>query len=242
MQYSTRFECCQRVPAAFSHSANTKCADPDFREVYPQHDPFKEPFLLSQPLLRRGPKDPDMKAERSTAARDLVGIALMAVLMSVCSWITIPFLVPFTMQTFAVFCSLLLLGGKKGTAAIGLYLCMGLAGLPVFSGFRGGIGHLIGPTGGYLLGFILSGVLYMLSEPLVRKRKSLRWIPLAAGLLVCYLAGTLWFVTFCGKDGVRYGFFHALTLCVFPYMIPDCLKLLLAVFVCGRVRLPGRFF
>ena len=102
---------------------------------------------------------------------------------------------PFTMQTFAVFCSLLILGGKRGTAAIGLYLFMGLIGLPVFSGFRGGIAHLIGPTGGYLIGFLFSGIIYTLWEPLLSGRKMLRWIVLALSQIVCYLIGTLWFIT-----------------------------------------------
>ena len=66
-----------------------------------------------------------------TKVRDLCYIALMAALMAVCSWITVPFgPVPFTMQTFAIFAALLLLGGKRGTLAITLYLCLGLVGLP----------------------------------------------------------------------------------------------------------------
>ena len=71
--------------------------------------------------------------------RDLSFIALMTALMAVCSWITIPFsLVPFTLQTFAVFTALALLGGRRGTLTILLYLCLGLVGLPVFAGFSGG--------------------------------------------------------------------------------------------------------
>ena len=82
------------------------------------------------------------------STRKLAYTALMAVVLCICSWITVPFAVPFTMQTFAVFCSLLLLGGKLGTLSIGVYILLGMVGLPVFSGFRGGIGHIIGPTGG----------------------------------------------------------------------------------------------
>ena len=61
----------------------------------------------------------------------------MAVVICICSWITVPFAVPFTMQTFAVFRALLLLGGKLGTFSVVIYILMGMAGLPVFSGFRG---------------------------------------------------------------------------------------------------------
>ena len=89
--------------------------------------------------------------------RDLTLIALFAALIAICAWLTVPMPdVPFTMQTFGVFAALLLLGGKRGTLSILLYLLLGAAGLPVFSGFRGGIGSLLGTTGGYLVGFFFS--------------------------------------------------------------------------------------
>ena len=177
-----------------------------------------------------------MNQKNSSAVRRLVFIALMAVLICVCSWITIPYTIPFTMQTFAVFCALLLLGGRNGTAAIGLYVLMGLIGLPVFSGFRGGIGPLFGPTGGYIIGFIFSGIVYLLAEPLLPRHKVLRWVTLVISLAVCYLIGTLWFVVVYANQGVSYTFLKALTLCVFPYVLPDCAKLVLAVLLCDRVQ------
>lgn len=147
-----------------------------------------------------------MKPKRPVEIKAYVYIALMAVLICVCSWITIPSMVPFTMQTFAVFCALLLLGGKKGTAAIGLYLFMGLIGLPVFSGFRGGFGHLMEPTGGYIIGFVFSGIVYILLEPLLGKWKIHRWAILGTSLVVCYIIGTLWFMMIYSTQGTRYGF------------------------------------
>ena len=159
--------------------------------------------------------------------------AMTAVLICVCSWITIPFTVPFTMQTFAIFFAVLFLGGKNGTAAIALYLFMGMIGLPVFSGFSGGIGHLLGPTGGYIVGFLFTGILYMLLEPFMRHRRFIRWLGLACSLAVCYLAGTLWFVIVTGGS---YSFWSAVGLCVLPYVIPDCAKMALAVMLSDRVR------
>ena len=87
------------------------------------------------------------------SARNLSRVALFAALMAICSWISIPAPVPFTLQTFAVFLAPGLLGGKMGTIAVGTYLLLGAVGLPVFAGFSGGIGALLGATGGYLLGF-----------------------------------------------------------------------------------------
>ena len=84
---------------------------------------------------------------------DLAYTALFTVLLAVCTWISVPVPpVPFTLQTFAVFAALGTLGGRRGTYAVGAYLLLGLAGAPVFSGFQGGAGVLLGATGGYILG------------------------------------------------------------------------------------------
>ena len=178
--------------------------------------------------------------KNKTEARSLhaaVTIAMMAVVIVVCSWLTVPFTVPFTMQTFAVFAALLLLGGKQGLMAIGLYLLLGLVGLPVFSGFRGGPGHLLGPTGGYLLGFLFTGLYVLLIEGVLPR---LKWLPrvllLWVGMLPCYLVGTIWFVAEMGARGKETGFVSALMLCVVPYLLPDLVKLLLAELVARRVK------
>jgi biotin transport system substrate-specific component len=169
--------------------------------------------------------------KKSISIRDMIYIALMAVVIALCSWLSVPAAIPFTMQTFAVFCALLLLGGKRGFFAVCLYILLGAVGLPVFSGFRGGIGVLLGPTGGYILGFLLTAVLYWLLEKKVRPL-----VPLIAGLLLCYLFGTLWFVYVYSSGGKEIGFGAALGLCVVPYLIPDAIKLLLAFVVARRVN------
>lgn len=92
------------------------------------------------------------------SVRNLSRVALFAALMAICSWVSIPTPVPFTLQTFAVFLAPGLLGGKMGTIAVGTYLLLGAVGLPVFAGFSGGIGTLLGATGGYLLGFLLTAL------------------------------------------------------------------------------------
>ena len=171
------------------------------------------------------------------SAKNAAYIAMSAVILCVCSWLTIPFTVPFTMQTFGVYCALLILGGKRGMAAIGLYLLLGIAGLPVFSGFRGGLGHVLGPTGGYIVGFLFTGLAYLLME---QRLNHMRWLPrillLEACILPCYLVGTLWFSAVSGMRGKEIGFFSALSLCVLPYLLPDIVKLLLAERVGSRVR------
>ena len=85
----------------------------------------------------------------------------MAVLIAVCAWISIPIEIPFTMQTFGVFLALRLLKGKYGTLSILIYILLGAIGAPVFAGFSSGLGILLGPTGGYIIGFLFCGIIYM---------------------------------------------------------------------------------
>ena len=167
---------------------------------------------------------------------DLAYVAVCAVLMAVCSWISIPATVPFTLQTFAVFCSLGILGGKRGTAAILVYLLLGALGVPVFAGFSGGIGILFGTTGGYLLGFILMGLIYWLGERLSRNSRGVRIISMILGLLFCYAFGTAWFMFVYARQSGVIALGTALAWCVIPFLLPDLVKLSLALLLSGRLR------
>ena len=176
-------------------------------------------------------------AKRST--RDRVLIALMAALMAVCSWISIPSAVPFTLQTLGVFLACALLGGKRGTLAVLLYILLGAVGLPVFSGFRGGVGVLFSTTGGYILGFLLQALVLWGLEVLWGLGT---WWKLALsmllGLMVCYGAGTLWFVTVYTRSAGPIGAAAVLLQCVVPFVVPDLLKLALALVIQRRI---GRY-
>ena len=177
-----------------------------------------------------------MRERRPFSLRRMAGIALMAVVICLCAWLTVPFAVPFTMQTFGVFAALLLLGGGDGTAAVGLYLLLGMVGLPVFSGFAGGPGHLLGPTGGYLLGFLFTGLAHILLGKRIARCKTVsRIAAYFAEHALCYLIGTLWFAAVMGSRGQPYGFFSALGLCVAPYILPDLAKIALADLISRRV-------
>ena len=170
--------------------------------------------------------------------RDLTLVALFAALIAICAWLTVPMPdVPFTMQTFGVFAALLLLGGKRGTLSILLYLLLGAAGLPVFSGFRGGIGSLLGTTGGYLIGFLFSGLIYWVITALVKQENTLtRFLALTAALFVCYAFGTAWFMTVYLRSSGPISLGLVLMKCVVPYLIPDFAKMLAAVSVSRAVK------
>lgn len=159
--------------------------------------------------------------------------ALFAVIISICSMLSLPAAVPFTLQTFGVFLALFVLGGKYGTLSIAVYICLGLTGLPVFHGFTGGVGVLMSGTGGYIIGFILSGMLYLIITKLAGEKRRIKLISAFLGLIVCYITGTLWF-TFTSAQSS--GFLPALITCVVPYVIPDTVKILLAFFIAGRTE------
>ena len=152
--------------------------------------------------------------------------SLFSALLAICAWICIPVSdIGITLQTFGIFLALSLLGGKWGTVSIGIYLLLGAVGMPVFSGFRGGIGVLAGVTGGFLWGFLISGLVYWALE-------RFRRVPaMIAGLLACYGCGCLWFCFYSGG-----GIGLILLRCVVPFLIPDLVKLYLAGSLARRLR------
>ena len=120
------------------------------------------------------------------------------------------------------------LGGKKGTASVGLYLLLGVLGVPVFAGMTGGIGVLLGTTGGYIIGFFFSALVMWAMEKLPGKRSVIQVISMIIGLLVCYTFGTLWFMMVYMKNQGAVGLMTVLGWCVIPFIIPDILKIVLA--------------
>ena len=167
---------------------------------------------------------------------DLTYMAVGAALTAVCSWVSIPSTVPFTLQTFAVFCVLSLLGGKRGTVSVLIYILLGAVGMPVFAGFTGGIGILLGTTGGYIIGFILMGLLFWLAEHFFGNALPVRIVSMLAGLLVCYAFGTGWFLRVYARQSGAIGIGTALSWCVLPFILPDLAKMALAVGIAGRVK------
>lgn len=171
--------------------------------------------------------------------RDLTLIAAFTVLMAVCAWISIPVPAPFvqfTMQTFAIFAALMILGGKRGIYAVTAYLLLGAVGVPVFSGFRGGLGVLLGTTGGYILGFFFTALLYWLMVARLGERLPVKVMACVLGLAVCYAFGTAWYLILYARTGNPMGLMTALSYCVFPFIVPDLIKLALAMLLAARLE------
>ena len=166
---------------------------------------------------------------------DLAYTAPFTVLLAVCAWITVPLTVPFTLQTFGVFAALGVLGGRRGTYAVAAYVLLGQAGLPVFSGFRGGPGVLLGTTGGYILGFLASALLYWAVTARYGHRPAVNAAAAGLGLAVCYAFGTAWFLVAYARTAGSIGLWAALGMCVFPFVLPDLAKLALALALSRRL-------
>lgn len=168
--------------------------------------------------------------------RDLVLIALFAALIALCAWITIPSVVPFTMQTFGVFMAASLLGGKRGTLAVLVYILLGAVGLPVFSGFGGGLGYLLGKTGGYIIGFIGTALTMWGFTKIFGRGRIMRGVGMLVGLLVCYAFGTGWFMSLYIRTNGPVSLMTVLSWCVIPYIIPDLVKIALALSLSNQIE------
>lgn len=173
---------------------------------------------------------------QQTKTKEIVYIGIFAALIAACSWITIPGPVPFTMQTFAVFLTVGLLGGKRGTTAVLVYILMGAVGLPVFSGFMGGLGKLLGTTGGYIMGFLFSALLMWFMEQTLGNSAKVQLCSMFLGMLVCYAFGTAWFMHVYLRANGAIGLLTVLGKCVFPFILPDCLKIGLAMLLTQRLK------
>ncbi len=158
--------------------------------------------------------------------RDLVSIALMAAVLAVISPLSVAVgPLPFSLGTLGIYLSAAILGAKRGTTAVGLYLLIGLIGVPVFAGFAGGVPHLIGPTGGFLMGYLPCTALSGLLISRFGDRRPAVWVgALLLGTLLLYLSGSVWYAATGGIEWIA-----ALPVCVLPFLPGDAVKIAVAV-------------
>lgn len=176
------------------------------------------------------------KKSGSLTALDLTYIAFFAALISICAWIKLPLTIPVTMQSFGVFTATLLLGGKRASLCITLYIFLGTIGLPVFSGFSGGPGILFGNTGGYILGFLCIPLLHWWMESKLNRSACTSVASLLIGLLFCYALGTFWYAFVYLKTTSAGSLLSIVAVCVVPFILPDIIKLALAIIISAKTR------
>ncbi len=170
-----------------------------------------------------------MKSRAGAKTEYLAKIGLFVAVITVCAWISLPFAIPFTLQTLGVFLTLCVLGGKGGVIAVLAYLLLGFVGVPVFSAFSGGVAPFFGAGGGYLIGFLLAALLFWGLERAFGGKRWGELLSLLLGQVVCYLAGSVWFALV--YTGGEVGFWGAIATCVLPYLLPDAVKIAVAFFL-----------
>ncbi len=176
------------------------------------------------------------KKDRHISTYDMTCIAIFVVLMTICSWISIPAVVVFTMQTFAQFLTMGMLGGKRSTLVVFVYILLGAVGIPVFAGFQGGLGVLFGSTGGYIAGFLLGPALLWVLESFLGERKWIRPAAMFLSMVLNYVFGTIWFMIVYTSQSGNVALGAVLGWCVLPFIIPDFLKLVMALALTRKLK------
>lgn len=168
--------------------------------------------------------------KKQNKVRSLIVCGLFSAIIAVLTFIHIPLPsgIPLTLQIFAVALCGYTLGSLRGISSTAVYIALGAVGLPVFSGFMGGVAHLAGPTGGFLWGFLLLAALCGLAAG---RKFGVRLLIGCAGLTVCHLCGVLQF-SFVMKCSVGEAFLIASA----PYLIKDAILTAAAAAVSARMR------
>ncbi len=162
-----------------------------------------------------------------TKTKDITMTALMAAVLCVLGPISVPIgPVPISLGTFGIYVTMYVLGAKRGTMAVVIYLLLGLVGLPVFTGLQGGLGKLIGPTGGYLIGYIPMAFLSGLCIERFRDNKLACILSMELATWLLYMFGTWWLSA---QAGMTYA--EAFAAGVLPFIAVDLCKIVAASFV-----------
>ena len=170
--------------------------------------------------------------EKKLTTYQMAVTALMAAVMCVLGPLTVPIgAVPISLANFVICLTAWLLGPKFGTLSVAVYLCIGLIGVPVFSGYGAGLAKLAGPTGGYLLGYLLLALIGGLFIEKSNGNPVVSGIGLVLGDAACYVLGTAWFVF---QMQCELG--YALSVCVYPFIALDLAKIVVSCVVGALLR------
>ena len=158
--------------------------------------------------------------------------AVMAAVLCVLGPLTVPIgAVPISLANFVICLSAWLLGPKFGTLSVAIYLVLGLVGIPVFSGYGAGLAKVAGPTGGYLVGYLLMAFIGGLFIEKSKGQPVVSAVGLILGDAACYVLGTAWFVF-----QMKCELGHALAVCVYPFLLLDLAKIVVSCVVGALLR------
>ncbi len=144
--------------------------------------------------------------------------------------------IPFNIALVSVFLSGIILGPKYGVISQFIFLFMGTIGIPVFAGFNSGLGYILGPTGGYIIGYLLTAYLTPIISSKLGSGFFKYLFSMIVGLIACYLIGTAWFMYVTKSPLV-----NALMLCVLPFIITDLLKIYICTILVCKFNLKEKF-
>ncbi len=160
--------------------------------------------------------------------KEMVITALFAAIYCILGPISLPIgPVPISLTSFVVYISIYVLSTKNAAVSCIIYLLLGAVGLPVFSGYTGGLGKLLGVTGGYLVGFVFTAIISGIIVNKYYKNKIISILGMLLGLVVTYAFGTAWFAFLNGDKTV----YEILKLCVIPFIALDCVKIVIAALI-----------
>lgn len=174
--------------------------------------------------------------EVKSRTKSIAYVGLSIAIIAICSWVTIPIgPIPFTLQMFGIPLVIMLLSPVEAIASVYLFVIIGAVGVPVFSGFKGGIGVLLGPTGGFLVGYLIGVILAVIFLSLVGRRVQ----GLVAKVVCASIAGIIFTVCADVVGCIQYsivagiGMEQAFLVSCAPFIIPDLIKVIAAA-ICAQ--------
>jgi biotin transport system substrate-specific component len=168
----------------------------------------------------------------SSQLRMIVFASLMAALMAAGAFLALPIgPVPIVLQNMFVFLAGLLLGSRWGLASVALYVLTGACGLPVFAGGMGGIGRIVGPTGGYLIGYLPAVYIIGFISEKSKARIGYDIVAMICGTIVLYACGVTWLKVLTGMTWSK-----TLAAGMYPFLAGDVLKIVAAALIANAMR------
>ena len=168
---------------------------------------------------------------------NLILCSISVCILVVFSWINIPFPIPITLQLIAVFVISGLFDWKISITSIAAYIILGIIGLPVFSSFNGGLAFLFGPTGGYIISFLIVPFITLLFKKVFNNSNTCSLIvSFIVSLLLIYTIGTLWYLEFAEIAVSHITFTSIIMITVVPFIFVDTLKIIISVFSIKKLR------
>ena len=168
---------------------------------------------------------------RKSKIYTLTRCSLLSALLCITSPFIIPFgVVPFTLAIMMVMLISNILSVKESLIAVLVYIFLGIVGIPVFSGFQGGVNIIAGPTGGVILSYVPVSIVV---SSMRNKKFCMRILPGIFALLICYIMGTIHFVLVSGEKSIV----SAVSVCVVPFLVPDVAKVVAATYFGGKIRI-----